>query len=332
MSIMTIGKRTYAVEEKDIKQLELKFYPQNPRIFSLLFWDESIEAEPCQDEIEKQLCEMEHVKQLVQSIIANGGLIDPLIVRDGDNIVLEGNSRLAAYRLLAKKDPIKWGTIKCKILPKEISDNAIFTLLGQYHIIGRKDWSPFEQAGYLYRRVKKTNITIENIAEEMGLSIQKAKRQYEVYEYMKNYNDTNPQKWSFYEEFSKSRPIKEICSNNEEIKDKLLLKISKGEIEKAVDVRDKLGAIAKLGRGKREKVINSFIEDKKDLDECYAIAENSGVTNDICKQLKAFRIKIADAEYQNKILQLDEPQRNNAKFEVKKINKAINQILEKIDV
>lgn len=28
--------------------------------------------------------------------------------RNGDYVVLEGNSRLAAYRLLAEKDPVKW--------------------------------------------------------------------------------------------------------------------------------------------------------------------------------------------------------------------------------
>ena len=49
---------------------------------------------------------MDHVKQLVQSIRANGGLTDPLIVQDGEFVVFEGNSRLAAYRLLARLDPL----------------------------------------------------------------------------------------------------------------------------------------------------------------------------------------------------------------------------------
>lgn len=49
---------------------------------------------------------MEHVKQLRVSIESNGGLIDPLIVRDGDFMVLEGNSRLAAYRLLCRTDAV----------------------------------------------------------------------------------------------------------------------------------------------------------------------------------------------------------------------------------
>ncbi len=98
------------------------------------------------------MCLQEHVKELKESIKSNGGLIDPIIVRDGDFVVLEGNSRLAAYRILYKTDPIKWAKIKVTLLPKDIPESAVFTLLGQYHIVGKDPWDPYEQAGYLYRR------------------------------------------------------------------------------------------------------------------------------------------------------------------------------------
>ncbi len=153
---------------------------------------------------------MDHVKQLKESIKANGGLIDPLIVRDGDYIVLEGNSRLAAYRLLCKNDPIKWANVKCILLPSDIDDAAIFTLLGQYHIIGRKDWNPYEQAGYLYRMVKSSNQPIEFIARELGITEFAAKKAVEVYTYMLDCNDNHPNKWSYYDELLKNKNIKNI--------------------------------------------------------------------------------------------------------------------------
>ena len=56
---------------------------------------------------------MDHVKGLVHSIRTHGGLIDPVLVRDTDYVVLEGNSRLAAYRLLAKIGPYSMGTHSC---------------------------------------------------------------------------------------------------------------------------------------------------------------------------------------------------------------------------
>ena len=91
-----------------------------------------------------------------------GGLLEPIIVRR--NVVLEGNSRLAAYRMLAEKDPIKWADIRCNVLPDDTSDDVVFSLLGTLHIIGKTPWSPFEQAGYLYRRTQTSRKTYNCIS------------------------------------------------------------------------------------------------------------------------------------------------------------------------
>ena len=170
---LTIGKIDFEVELKELNQADLQFYPENPRVYSVL---NSAGADLTQDEIEKHMCSLDHVKQLKISIESNGGLIDPLIVRDGDFTVLEGNSRLAAYRLLCANDPIKWGKVRCKILPADIEEKTIFALLGQYHIIGRKNWEPFEQAHYLYRRHQQTRLPIEYMAKELGLTKSIAER------------------------------------------------------------------------------------------------------------------------------------------------------------
>ena len=123
---LTIGKKDYEVEICELNQADLKFYTENPRVYSVL----NIGGEePSQTEIEEHMCNLDHVKQLRLSIESNGGLIDPLIVRDGDYTVLEGNSRLAAYRLLCRTDAITWGKVKCKVLPADIDDAAIFALL-----------------------------------------------------------------------------------------------------------------------------------------------------------------------------------------------------------
>lgn len=103
---LTIGNKEFTVELMELDQRTLKFYPENPRVYSVL---NLAGEEPSQDEIEKLMCRQEHVKQLKESIVSNGGLIDPLIVRAGDFTVLEGNSRLAAYRILNQVDAIKMG-------------------------------------------------------------------------------------------------------------------------------------------------------------------------------------------------------------------------------
>lgn len=101
-----------------LSQTELKFFPENPRIYSII---SSWEVKHVQEDIQRILIRREHVKQLITSIKANGGLTDPVLVQDESFIVLEGNSRLAAYRALAEKDPIKWGLIKCELLPKDLA-------------------------------------------------------------------------------------------------------------------------------------------------------------------------------------------------------------------
>ena len=62
-----------------------------------------------------------------------------------------------------------------------LTEDEIFTLLGQYHLVGRKDWSVFEQAAYLYRQKKASNLEIDTLAKSVGLSEGKVKTFISVY-------------------------------------------------------------------------------------------------------------------------------------------------------
>jgi hypothetical protein len=151
-----------------IRQADLRYFVENPRVYSLVHTNGS--DEPTQNEIERALQAMEHVRELVHDIRANGGLIDPLYVRAGTLEVIEGNSRLAAYRHLATSNPIGWGWVKCALLPADFDDSLVSALLGQWHLKGKKEWPPFEQAGYLYRRHTVHGIPLDDLASEVGLS------------------------------------------------------------------------------------------------------------------------------------------------------------------
>lgn len=200
MGKIVIGKTEYEVIETLLNQDELLFYKENPRVYSIL---RSNGNDPTQSDIEAQMKSMEHVKQLRYSIEQNGGLIDPLIVVkvDEDYIVLEGNSRLAAYRILAEREPIKWQKVRVNILPETITEGEIFTLLGQYHLVGRKDWSVFEQAAYLYRQKQASNIETDILAKNVGLTPGKANSLIRVYKFMYEHDDLRPDRWSYYDEY-----------------------------------------------------------------------------------------------------------------------------------
>jgi hypothetical protein len=139
-------------------QSRLLFYQLNPRTYSHLW--KTDDCEPTQGEIQNVLTATDYVREhLVPSIKANGGLIEPLLVKG--NVVLEGNSRLAAYRILAQGCDKKWQKVRVRRLPNSITEAEVFALLGEFHIDGKKDWAPFEQAGYLYREHTKHSVSEE---------------------------------------------------------------------------------------------------------------------------------------------------------------------------
>ena len=321
---LTIGKKDYVVEIKELNQADLLFYPENPRVYSTL---NIAGAEPTQDEIEEHMCNLDHVKQLKVSIDSNGGLIDPLIVRGGDFTVLEGNSRLAAYRLLSKIDPIKWGKVKCKVLPADIDDDAIFTLLGQYHIIGRKDWEPFEQANYLYRRHQQTRLPIEYMAKELGISVQKANSMINTISFMIKNDDLNKRNWSYYEEYLKNSSVKKYRETNPDIDETIAVAIKCGEIHKAEDMR-KLGDIAKVGDKQSKKIMQKIATGELSLYDGYSDMQNSGKMDNLVKRLKDFKKYINDDSIE-KQMKVSEETYNQAIFEMERIKKRLEKLIKK---
>ena len=328
MSKITIGKKEFDVEERIINQNELLFYEENPRIYSIL---QSSDEPVTQEDIEEILSKMDHVKQLRTSIEQNGGIIDPLIVMERDNnfIVLEGNSRLAAYRLLFKKDPSKWNAVKCNILLGDFLDDDIFTLLGQYHLIGRKNWSVFEQAAYLFRKKKSSDTEIEIIAKSIGLPASTAKQYLRVYTFMREKDDLRPEKWSHYDEYLKNPGIKKYQKTSSEIDDTIVSQIKSGEIKQAVDVRNVLGTLAKGNDKTAKRLMKDVIEKKTSIYDAFDRFEATGKTGGAYTKIKKFKETIADYDFQKK-LKIEASATKEIAFELNKIKTSIDKLLREI--
>jgi len=278
---ITISGNNIPVEHAELELSILSYYPENPRVYNLLDTDNKI---PEQEDIEKSLQGMDHVRKLIQSIKSNKGLIDPIIVKKGDYIVLEGNSRLAAYRFLHSKELSKWTRIKCTLLPEDIDDNLIFKLLGEYHIIGKHDWDPFEQAGYLYRRHINQSISVKKLSEELPIARTKIKHYIEAYELMKDYEETDIKKWSFYYEYVRSRIIRNFREEYENVDDFIVDKIQNGEIEKADDLRKRLPKIIESPLS-----LKKFINGELDYNSAYDHVIATGNDNTTYRKLSDFR-------------------------------------------
>ncbi len=303
---------------------ELRFYPENPRLYSIVC---AGEEQPSQAVIQKRLAVMDHVKQLIQSIRANGGLTDPLLVRDGDFVVLEGNSRLAAYRILAANDAIKWGKIKITLLPKDISESLIFALLGEYHIIGRKDWAPYEQAGYLYRRCKHHGVDPAVMAAEMGLSKREVNHLINIYTFMVKHGDEAIERWSYYHEFFDHHSISRAREKFPDFDHVFVEKVKSGEIPRAVDVREKLTKIATVGG----KVLKAFISEEDNFEKCFDRSIARGADNAWYKRLNKFREQLADPDLKDVFLGMDETHLKKCLFEIRKIRQFLETLQSKIE-
>ena len=328
MSKITIGKKEFEVEERIINQHELLFYEENPRIYSIL---QSNDEPTTQEGIEKILSNMDHVKQLRTSIEQNGGLIDPLIVieRDNNYIVLEGNSRLAAYRILSQRDAYKWKDVRCCVLPSTVSDDDIFTLLGQYHLIGRKDWSVFEQAAYLFRKKESSGLETDILAKSLGLTKGTVEQYLRVYSFMRDNNDLRPDRWSHYDEYLKSQGIKKYRDTSPEIDDTIVCQIKADKIKRAVDIRDVLAPIAKSNDKTAKRLMKDIIEQKTTIYDAHDRFESTGKTGGAYIKIKKFRETVVDSDFQNKI-KSEAASTKSIAFELNKIKAAIDKLLREI--
>lgn len=319
MSEFNIKGEKYNAVEKELSLEKVKFWEENPRLYEIL----NIYGHPTQAEIQDKLSSMEHVRKLRIAIEANG-LIEPILVRDGDFIVIEGNSRLSAYKLLYEKEPLKWNKIRCEILPSNISENDILTLLGQYHLIGRTSWGNFAQAGFLYRAIKSSGKQTDTLAAELGIPLSDANKLLKVYTYMHEVDDLRPDAWSYYEVLLSNQGIKKYRNTTDELDKVIVRQIKSGEIKKARDIQDKLGAIAKGKDKDSQRIIKRIINEEINLDEGYELYQETGKDNSAFQAVQRFRRKIDDYDFQRNLQHSDS---NAVLLELKKINRSISNLI-----
>jgi hypothetical protein len=310
------------VVTKMMEQDLLRFYVDNPRVYSVL---RSGGKDPSQEEIQERLQKLEHVKYLREDIKANKGLLEPLIVKSCTFEVLEGNSRLAAYRALVAKEPLKWNLVKCTLLPADISESLVFGLLGQYHLKGKKDWAPYEQAGFLYRRFHKHSVDPHTLAKEIGLSVRQVNRLIEVYSFMVEHGENGLDRWSYYDEYLRSNKIRKARAQHPELDTVVISKIRSKEIAKAVDLRDHLPTICTS-----PKVLSKFINQTSAFDKAYDSAVSAGGENVNLNQIKRFRQTVCKPETEAGLLGSDTKAQKAAAFELRKIADRIKHLLIKL--
>ena len=165
-------------EIKMMKVSELVFDLENPRLVEF-----DLSSNATEDEVIQILWDAMDVKEVMMSIAASGFFPhEPLIVakEKGKNIVIEGNRRLAAVKILlgqavpdsyVQSDPPITAEEREKLaeLPTVSGTRQeAWRYLGFKHVNGPAKWSSYAKSQYIADVHRNFNIELEDIAKQIG--------------------------------------------------------------------------------------------------------------------------------------------------------------------
>lgn len=275
-------------EEKDLPQKNLKFYKENPRIHTHIL---ELGENPTQEEIGALMKRQEHVKSLRANIETLGCLIEPIIVK-GD-VVIEGNSRLAAFQLLAAKDAEKWAMIRCKVIPDDTPEDVITAWLGTTHIVGKTPWSPYEQAGYLVRRLETSKKPLPALAKEVGLELSDAKNMVRTYNLMLAQDDAKPEQWSYYFELVKNKTLRDANEDRPhlQLQDRVVCMIQDGKFNNAREIRS-IAEIVKAPGEYAEEALEEVLSGDISIEDALELVSDETKFAGVLKRTQKYRVSL----------------------------------------
>lgn len=125
-------------------------------------------------------------EKLKQSILTNGGIIQPVILNrrgDGSLVCVEGNTRVALYKHF-EKTGVKgsWDAIPA-LVHDEIDEASVHAIRLQVHLVGTRPWDPYSKAKYLFELRTQDHLPFATIVDYCG------GRQNDVVESINAYSD-----------------------------------------------------------------------------------------------------------------------------------------------
>ncbi|MCY4489590.1 MAG: hypothetical protein OXF11_21115 [Deltaproteobacteria bacterium] len=137
---VTILGEAVPVASGEVDIYKLKFLRDNPRVYACTHGEPGFEdrtEEEQQELILERLREEPSVRNLVPDVKRHGGLIEPIFVRNDTMEVIEGNSRLAVYRLLDQRNEEgEWGRVQCELV-SSLTEDQQAAFLNQVHVKGK---------------------------------------------------------------------------------------------------------------------------------------------------------------------------------------------------
>jgi hypothetical protein len=242
---ITVDGKNVQLQNVDLPILGVSLDPNNPRIAHTIEFGASAEKDS-QKRIAELLWGDPDVRDLMRQVEINGGLIERIIVREDDRMVVEGNCRTVVYRKLADKHPRdpRWKKIPARLLPAGIGGRDVAILLGEMHVAGKNQWSPFEKAGHIHKLTKDYGLTQEEIAQRLRMSKSKVNQCIKAFETMKDKllpahpGTATVRKFSYLEEFYKKQELRDWVASRTDGVDLLVGWLGTNKLTLGTQVRD----------------------------------------------------------------------------------------------
>jgi hypothetical protein len=169
-------------------------------------------------EIERYIWEEEDAKTLYKQIKTSGGLMEPPVVlktTDEQFLVKEGNRRIVGLRKLSKeshegkltKEGYKYpkdhfDTVQCIVLPADISQKDMDSLIGTRHVSGPKEWATLNRAWHIFEMYNRDNMDFEEIRHVLGFGKGTVIRMVKAFEKTMEYGKKHPEDRAWFRKFT----------------------------------------------------------------------------------------------------------------------------------
>jgi len=192
-----------------------------------------LQGRPNPDKIAEIIRNESDTRDLCEQILTAGVVYEPLVI-NRSHVVLEGNRRLVAIQILRKdiEDgkiddfPLeKFDTVKCRMLPKHVTEKTIDLYLASIHVKGKKPWKLFNRAKHIYRLNRTHGMSYDLLASHLGMGKVTIQRSIMIYKLVINYSrrfldDTEWfHKYTYYEELFKRKDLSEFRANPKSVDD-----------------------------------------------------------------------------------------------------------------
>ena len=303
---------------------KLFFLRHNPRVYAAIremadFDDLTLDEK--QVRIYEQLLQEPSVKNLIPEIERDGGLQEPVIVRYDRQEVVEGNSRLAAYRKLLndRPDDGRWTHIRCLVV-KKLTDDQQTRLLGQAHLHGKTDWSPYAKALFCFRWVEEENRELGALSDISGISSAEIKKNVKIIQMMKDNDDDKLSRFSYYNVLVRNQSISSTIEQNSALKGHLLAQVKIG-VFTAQEMRDRLPTIIR-----KPKILRKYERAEITLEDAYDRAKISRTE----ERLKKIRGILNDIE-QGEVAGLELQEIKPLQLVVRRIRQDLKRVSDMVD-